>query len=116
MGLQDVTKYALGDGFWISHTTATYMNLRKWQALGPQKQKILMDAQLADEAEMGKTVAAMKAEEQAKLEKAGMTFTHLSPEEAKKWRRMANDTRFNALSDKISPEQMAKIKSMIVRQ
>jgi len=116
MGLQDVTKYALGDGFWISHTTATYMNLRKWQSLGSEKQKILMDAQLAEEAEMGKIVEDMKAAEQAKLEKAGMIFTHLSPEEAKKWRRMANDTRFNALADKISPDQMARIKSMIVRQ
>jgi TRAP-type transport system periplasmic protein len=116
MGLQDVTKYALADGFWISHTTAIYMNLRKWQSLTPEKQKILMDAQIANEGEMAQIVDDLKAQEQAKLEKAGMTFTHLSPDEAKKWRRMANDTRFAALAEKIPPEQMAKIKSMIVRQ
>jgi hypothetical protein len=49
------------------------------------------------------------------LEKAGMTFTHLSPEEAKQWHDMANESRFDALSSKISPEQMSKIKSLIVR-
>ena len=116
LGLQDVTKYILGDAFWISHTTLTFMNLRKYQSLGPEKQKILMDAQLAVEAEMPGVVQRLKAEETAKLQKAGMEFTHLSPEEAKKWRRLANDTHFDMLAPKISADEMAKIKAMIVRQ
>ena len=45
-----------------------------------------------------------------------MTFTSLSPEEAKKWHDMANEFRFNALSSELGPEQMAKIKALIVRE
>ena len=44
-----------------------------------------------------------------------MTFTHLSPEEAKQWREMANEFRFEALGGKINPEQMSKIKTLIFR-
>ena len=64
-------------------------------------------------------MAAINAEliktERGKLEKAGMTFTNLSPDEAKRWHVMANESRFEALSTKITPEQMSKIKSLIVR-
>jgi hypothetical protein len=44
-----------------------------------------------------------------------MTFTHLSPDEAKRWHDMANESRFDALSGKISLDQMSRIKSLIVR-
>ncbi len=99
MGLQEVTKFALADAFWPSHTTFIYINLKKFNSLTPKQQAILVNAQI----------------ERGKLETAGMTFTHLSPDEAKKWHDMANESRFDALSSKVSPEQMSKIKSLIVR-
>lgn len=113
LGLQDVTKYVLGDAFWTAHTTATFINLKKYESLGPAKQKILMDSQIAIEGEMAGVVADLKAKETAKLEKAGMVFTHLSPEEAKKWRRLAIDTHYVMLEPKLGPEMTAKIKAMI---
>ncbi len=115
MGLAEVTKYVLGDPFWPAHTTFTYVNLDKFNSLTPSQQKILIDAQIDNEKDMAAVDADLIAAERAKLEKAGMTFTHLSPEEAKKWHDMANESRFEALSSKIAPEQMAKIKSLIVR-
>lgn len=115
MGLSEVAKFVLADAFWPSHTTFTYVNLRKFNGLTAQQQKILVDAQIENEKDMASVNAGLIATERAKLEKAGMTFTNLSPDEAKKWHDMANESRFEALSSKITPEQMAKIKSLIVR-
>ena len=115
MGLQEVTKFALGDAFWPSHTTFSYINLKKFNSLTPKEQAILVNAQIENEKAMAAVDADLIATERAKLEKAGMTFTHLSPEEAKQWHDMANESRFDALSSKIRPEQMSKIKSLIVR-
>jgi TRAP-type C4-dicarboxylate transport system substrate-binding protein len=115
MGLSEVAKFVLADAFWPSHTTFIYVNLRKFKGLTPQQQKILVDAQIENEKDMASVNAGLIATERAKLEKAGMTFTNLSPDEAKKWHDMANESRFEALSSKITPEQMAKIKSLIVR-
>jgi TRAP-type C4-dicarboxylate transport system substrate-binding protein len=115
MGLAEVAKYALGDPFWPSHTTFIYLNLRKFNGLTAQQRQLLIDAQIDNERNMAAVDAELIAAERAKLEKAGMTFTHLTPDEAKKWHDMANESRFEALSSKIAPEQMAKIKSLIVR-
>ena len=115
MGLQEVTKFALADAFWPSHTTFIYINLKKFNSLTPKQQAILVNAQIENEKDMAAIDADLIATERGKLETAGMTFTHLSPDEAKKWHDMANESRFDALSSKVSPEQMSKIKSLIVR-
>jgi TRAP-type transport system periplasmic protein len=115
MGLQEVVKYALGNAFWPSHTTFIFLNLKKFNSLTPKQQQILIDAQIANEKDIAAVDADLIATERGKLEKAGMTFTHLSPEEAKQWHDMANESRFDALASKISAEQMTKIKSLIVR-
>ncbi|MBX9826789.1 MAG: TRAP transporter substrate-binding protein DctP [Xanthobacteraceae bacterium] len=115
MGLAEVSKFVLANAFWPSHTTFIYINLRKFNGLTPKAQKILVDAQLENEKELASVNAQLIAAERARLEKAGMTFTNLSSEEAKQWHNMANQSRFDALSSKISADQMAKIKSLIVR-
>ena len=115
MGLAEVAKFALGNAFWPSHTTFTYVNLRKFNGLTPKQQQILIDAQIENEKDFAKVNAEMVATERSRLEKAGMTFTSLSPDEAKKWHTMANESRFDALAQRISADQMAKIKSLIVR-
>lgn len=116
LGLHEVTKYILGDAFWPSHTTITLMNQKKFQALSPDVQKILLDAQLEVEQEMAGVVAEMAAVERKRLEGAGMTVTHLSDDEAKQFRRTANDSRFTDLDEKIGAEKLATIKSLIVRE
>jgi TRAP-type C4-dicarboxylate transport system substrate-binding protein len=115
MGLQEVTKFVLADAFWPSHTTFIYFNLKKFNSLTPKQREILVNAQIENEKEMAALDADLVAAERGKLEKAGMTFTHLSPDEAKKWHGMANESRFEALSSKMSPEQMSRIKALIVR-
>jgi TRAP-type transport system periplasmic protein len=115
MGLQEVTKFALADAFWPSHTTFIHINLKKFNSLTPKQQSVLVNAQIENEKEMATIDAHLIAAERAKLEKAGMTFTHLSPDEAKRWHDMANESRFDALSGKISLDQMSRIKSLIVR-
>jgi TRAP-type C4-dicarboxylate transport system substrate-binding protein len=115
MGLQEVTKFALADAFWPSHTTFIYINSKKFNSLTPKQQATLVNAQIENEKDMAAIDADLIATERGKLETAGMTFTHLSPDEAKKWHDMANESRFDALSSKVSPEQMSKIKSLIVR-
>jgi TRAP-type C4-dicarboxylate transport system substrate-binding protein len=115
MGLQEVAKFVLADAFWPSHTTFIFINRRKFVSLSPKQQAILMDAQIDNEKELAALDAELIAQERAKLEKAGMTFTHLSPEEAKQWHVTANEASFERLSSKISPEQMSRIKSLITR-
>jgi len=115
MGLAEVSKFVLADAFWPSHTTFIYINLRKFNGLTPKQQKILVDAQVENEKDLASVNAGLITTERAKLEKAGMTFTNLSKDEAKKWHDMANESRFDALSSKIAADQMAKIKSLIVR-
>ena len=94
MGLQEVTKFALADAFWPSHTTFIYINLKKFNSLSPKQQAILVNAQIENEKDMAAVDADLIATERRKLETAGMTFTHLSPDEAKKWHDMANESRF----------------------
>ena len=115
MGVAEVAKYALADAFWPSHTTFIYINLKKFNGLTPKQQQILVDAQIENEKDMAAVNAELIKTERGKLEKAGMTFTNLSSDEAKKWHDMANESRFDALSTKITPEQMSKIKSLITR-
>jgi TRAP-type C4-dicarboxylate transport system substrate-binding protein len=115
LGLHEVTKYVLADAFWPSHTTLTFMNRRKFESLPAAAQKLILDNQLAVEKEMPAIVDQLKQKETARLKEKGMEFVHLSPEEAKEWRKLANQSRFAALEPRIAPEQMAKIKSMIVR-
>jgi TRAP-type transport system periplasmic protein len=115
MGLAEVSKFVLADAFWPSHTTFIYVNLRKFNSLTPKQRQILVDSQIENEKDLAAVNAQLIATERARLEKAGMTFTNLSKEEAKQWHDMANESRFEALAPKISPEQMAKIKSLIVR-
>jgi TRAP-type transport system periplasmic protein len=115
MGLQEVTKFALADALWRSHTTFIHMNLKKFNGLTAKQQSLLVNAQMENEKEMAAIDADLIAAERAKLEKAGITFTHLSPDEAKQWHDLANESRFEALSAKIAPEQMSRVKSLIVR-
>ncbi|MGH7004283.1 MAG: TRAP transporter substrate-binding protein DctP [Alphaproteobacteria bacterium] len=116
LGLHEVTKYVLADAFWPSHTTLTFMNRRKFEGLPAKLQSLILDTQIGIEKDMPGIVEQLKEKEIARLKKAGMEFINLPPDEAKKWRRLANQTRFDALSPRIPAEQMAKIKSMIVRE
>ena len=114
MGIAEVTKYVLDDPFWKAHTTMILMNKQKFDSLPADAQKALIDAQIENEAEMAGIVAEMKTQERKKLEEAGITFTKLSDEEAKEWERLSVDVRFDDLKDKLPPEQLAKIKTMLM--
>lgn len=116
MGLPQVAKYVLDDPFWPAHTTFTFLNLKKFNSLTPSQKKILIDAQIENEKDMAKIEAKLIAAEKARLKKAGMIFTHLPPDEAKQWHIMAKETKFDALKSRINPEEMAKIKSLIIRK
>jgi TRAP-type transport system periplasmic protein len=116
MGLQEVTKNVLADAFWQSHTTFIFINLKKFNALTPKQQAILVDAQIENEKDMVALNDELIAKERTKLEGAGMTFTHLPPDQAKQWRTMANETHFQVLSARMSPEQISRIKALIVRE
>lgn len=114
MGIAEVTKYVLDNPFWRSHTTMILMNKKKFDSLPEDIQEVLIQAQIENEAEMAEIVQAMKAEEREKLEAAGVTFTKLPDDEAQEWDRLSVDIRFDDLTDKLPPEQLAKIKSILL--
>ncbi len=115
LGVHEVTKYALDNAFWTSHTTITLINLKKFNSLPEAQQKILTDAQLEVEAEMAGILAGLNAAEKKKLQDAGMTFTSLSPEEAATYRRLSVESRLPFIESRIGAERLARIRAMIMR-
>ena len=116
LGIHEVVKYALADSFWPSHTTITLMNLKKFEGLDPELQQILIDSQVEIEAEMGQIGGEMIAAERKRLEEAGITFTHLPPEEATQFRQMAAESRYDVLEEEIGPERTAEIRKLLTRE
>jgi TRAP-type C4-dicarboxylate transport system substrate-binding protein len=115
MGLQEVAKFVLADAFWPAHTTFIFVNRKKFNGLSLRQQAALVDAQIDNEKDLAAVNAELIAQERGKLERAGMTFTHLSAEEARQWHVMANEARLDPLGRKISPEEMSRIRSLITR-
>lgn len=115
MGINEVTKYALANSFWRSHTTMILMNKKKFDGLPQDIQKAMIDAQIENEAEMAEMVNKLEEEEKKKLEAGGMTFTELSPEEAKQWAQISSGARFKDIEGRMPDEQLERIKSLIVR-
>ena len=110
-----MTKYALSDSFWPSHTTIILMNKKKFDGLPDDIQKALIDAQIENEGQMAEMVSKLEEQERQKLESSGMTFTKLPPDEAKEWRRISADARFEDIEGKMPAERIELIRSMIVR-
>lgn len=116
LGIHEVVGYALEDAFWPSHTTITLMNLKKFEGLDPELQKILIDSQIEIEAEMAGIGGEMIAAERKRLEDAGMTFTSLPAEEAEQFRNMAAESRYKALEAEVGPERTGQIRDLLTRR
>jgi TRAP-type C4-dicarboxylate transport system substrate-binding protein len=115
LGLHEVTKFAMADPFWPSHTTWTYMNRQKWDGLGPKLQKLIMDTQIQLEKDMPSIIEPLKEKEMARLKAAGMQFVALPPGELKEFRQISVESRFEVQADRLAPDVLAKIKGMIAR-
>ncbi|HEU5018460.1 MAG TPA: TRAP transporter substrate-binding protein DctP [Pseudolabrys sp.] len=115
MGVQEVAKYMLADDFWPAHTTFTYMNRRKFDSLPQDQKDLLIKTQIQLENEMPAIVKKIQEKEKARLQKAGMTFTHLPKDELPRWHRLADDSLFTNLNGKLSPDEIARIKKLILR-
>lgn len=115
LGLQEVICCAMADSFWEAHTTFSFVNLRKWNALSEKSRKILSDTQVEFEGKMAAMADELKAAERKRLEAKGVKFTSLPAAEAEKFKVMANDSRWTFLKTKIKADRFAKIEKMIRR-
>ena len=115
LGIQQVAKYMLADDFWPAHTTFIFMNRAKFNSLPKGQQDLLINTQIKLEDDMPGIVKKAKDREMARLKKAGMTFTHLPKSELAQWNQVADNSLFDGLKGKLKPEEMAKIKKLILR-
>jgi TRAP-type C4-dicarboxylate transport system substrate-binding protein len=115
LGVQEVAKYMLADDFWPAHTTFTYMNRRKFDSLPKDEKDLLINTQIELESEMPAIVAKVQEREKARLQKAGMTFTHLPKAELARWHQLADESLFANLNGKVSPDEIARIRKLILR-
>ena len=105
----------LADDFWPAHTTFIFMNRAKFNSLPKGQQDLLINTQIKLEDDMPGIVKKAKDREMARLKKAGMTFTHLPKSELAQWNQVADNSLFDGLKGKLKPEEMAKIKKLILR-
>lgn len=83
MGVVEVTKYIIDDGFYRSTLTVP-MNLKSWNRLPEHLQKIMMECMIQYENEYVDFEAKARMETMEKIKAAGVKAIQLSPE-VKKW-------------------------------
>lgn len=113
LGIHEVANYAIDHAFWPSHTTWSYINGARYDALPEDLQQLLHDVQIGLENEMAEIVHAMQAEEKAKLEAEGMEFLTFSEENMTEFRRIADEARWTDLEQKLDAEAYQQIRMLI---
>ena len=112
LGIQEVAKYMLADDFWPAHTTFIFMNRSKFASLPKDEQDLLVNTQIELENDMPAIVKEAQDREKVRLQKAGMTFTHLPKAELAQWNQTADESLFDGLKGKIKPEELAQIRKL----
>lgn len=113
LGIHEVAKFAIDHAFWPSHTTWSYINAARYDALPDDLKQVLHDVQVTLEGEMLGIVHAMQAEEKAKLTAAGMEFVTFPEAEMAEFRRRADEARWAALEKTLDAETLQAIRSRI---
>jgi TRAP-type transport system periplasmic protein len=114
MGLLPVTKYMVRPGFYIP-TVIVLVNLDFWKKLPANLQNLLTDGMKKGERTV---MAAYEKKMQTELDafkKAGVTFIQLSPADAAKFSKMADDGMMETVMKK-SPEEAKKLKELITKK
>ncbi len=112
-GLQEVTKYVIRPGV-FQMEPATLISMKKWKTIPPDLQDILLE-EIQDVEFIGtmRNVMIMEKEDEVR-KKAGMQDLVLSPEEAKKFVKIAYDATWEAVI-KNSPEYGPKLRKLSSR-
>ena len=112
-GLQEVTKYVIRPGV-FQMEPATLISMKKWKTIPPDLQAILLE-EIQDVEFIGsmRNVMIMEKEDEVR-KKAGMQDLVLSPEESKKFVKIAYDATWEAVI-KNSPEYGPKLRKLSSR-
>jgi len=112
-GLQEVTKYVIRPGV-FQMEPATLMSMKKWKTIPPDLQDILME-EIQDVEFIGsmRNVMIMEKEDEVR-KKAGMQDLILSPEESKKFVKIAYEATWEAVI-KNSPEYGPRLRELSSR-
>ena len=114
MGLLPVTKYMVRPGFYIP-TLVVLVNYDFWKKLpDPLKNFMTEGMKKGERAVMAAYEKKMQTELDA-FKKAGITFIQLSPADAAKFSKMADDGMMDTVLKK-SPEEGKKLKEMITKK
>ncbi|MFQ5814023.1 MAG: TRAP transporter substrate-binding protein DctP, partial [Anaerolineae bacterium] len=109
--LYEVTCCVINPGFWTVRTVLL-MNLKAWEKLSPDQQKLLMESVIKIEEEMGKRHAAMSEKEiDGLVKKHNMKVIDLPEDQAKRYRGIAYTRPFKSWAKKM-PKFTAKVEAM----
>jgi TRAP-type C4-dicarboxylate transport system substrate-binding protein len=110
----EVTSYVIDHGVWPAGFLVTLINLDKWNGLSKKLQDIMVSVQKELEPEYGK----WREGEQAKARQfltGKVTFIKFSPAEAKYYVELAYSPRWDDAKAKLSPEDYAKLRKVLVK-
>ena len=114
MGLLPVTKYMVRPGFYIP-TVLVLVNLDFWKKLPQNLKDFMTDGMKKGERTVMAAYEKKMQTEFDAFKKAGVTFIQLSPTDAAKFSKMADDAMMETVTKK-SPEEAKKLKELITKK
>jgi TRAP-type C4-dicarboxylate transport system substrate-binding protein len=114
MGLLPVTKYMVFPGFY-QPTMLVLANLDFWKKLPDPLKKLITEGMEKGEHTVAAAYEKKMQTEMDALKKAGMVFVQLSPADAKKFSKMADDGMMDIVLKK-SPEEGKKLYELVTKK
>jgi TRAP-type C4-dicarboxylate transport system substrate-binding protein len=115
LGFHEVSKYRIDQIFWKAHGTFNIMGLKGWNKLSKPLQNLLVQEQIRLETDMPPVIARLVTEERQKMIDKGVKMTTFSPEDAKWYVNLADETKWNELK-KDAPDSYVTLRDMLTRK
>lgn len=115
LGYQEVCKYRIDHIFWKAHGTFHIMNLNSWNKLPKNLQDLIVQEQIRLETDMPAVITRLTAEERQKMIDKGVKMTTFSPEDARWYVNLANESKWEELKRE-APDLYQPLKAMLTKK
>ena len=109
-GWTEITKYVIDQPFFNQNGTIV-VNPKTWEKLSPDLQKKVMEATVQFESDMLSYFKDANEKERVKLQQQGVTFIKLSPEDASRFVKTANDVEWKNI-EKLVPSLLPDLEKI----
>jgi len=114
-GWQNVTKFMIDHPMYRSGTGIA-MNLKKWDALPPDLQAVVMDAVKQTQAWTRDWFAEQQGKQIDKMKAGGMRILSISDEEKRRWTEAAQESLWKYLQTVMTPDDFSKAETLLERK